>query len=227
MKGFTLIEVLIATLLMMMMGSILLTSLTTSANAKDEVEKISLRYQMIRKALTRMSREIGLAYMSKHINKSDPVFYTQFHGYNDRLYFSAFGNNQKKRDEVVSDEQVLGFFLGTDKEGKKSLMRKSADNLNTDVEKGGRVQLLLPDVSSIAFSYYNQRLEKWEERWFADPVHKPEDLEEKGQAKNEELQSWKLPAFVKVKITAPLKAGEEITWQTEAELLMQTPLDLN
>ena len=107
--------------------------------------------------MSRMSREISMAYLSKHVFLADPIVVTQFKGYKDRLYFSAFGHSVHQKDAIESDEQVLGFYLATDKNGHKSLMRRMHPNLNLDVEKGGRAQVLCPNVIKLAFSYLTKK----------------------------------------------------------------------
>ena len=109
--GFTLIEVMVATVLLGMMGVLLMYSLNSSITAKDTVDEISLRYQMVRQALARMSREISMAYLSKNIALSEPSFVTQqFKGSQHRLFFSAFGNIVHQRDAKQSDQQVIGYY---------------------------------------------------------------------------------------------------------------------
>src|SRR5688572_5772506 len=112
--GFSLIEVMVATVLMGMMGALLMVSINSSVNAKEAVEEISGRYHLVRQAMSRMAREISMAYLSKNINITEPAFVTQFKGNKDSLYFSAFGNVVRQKDSKQSDQQVIGFYLGTD-----------------------------------------------------------------------------------------------------------------
>ncbi len=235
-RGFTLIEVMVATVLMGMMGALLMASINSSLKAKDTVEEISGRYQMVRQALARMSREISMAYLSKHVALGEPAFMTQFKGKRDRLFFSAFGNVVHQRDVKQSDQQVLGFYLATDKQGRQSLMRRVHPNLNLDVEKGGTSQVLCPNVTKLEFAYYDNRFKKWEESWLADPSYFAQGTEE--QDKDEQAKAtanfgdatpkpWRLPAFVKITMTVDMQEGDQMTWVTETEIPLQEPLDLN
>lgn len=236
--GFTLLEVMVATVLMGMMGTLLMVALNSSIQARDVVEENSGRYQYVRQALSRMAREISMAYLSKHISLSDPSFMTQFKGKRDRLYFSAFGNVVHQRDAKQSDQQVIGFYLATDKKGRNSLMRRQQPNLNLDVEKGGVAQVLCPNVTKLEFTYYDNRYKKWEESWVADPTffagqEQQNELqgkpEEQVQKTGDELtpKPWRLPAFVKISMTVEMQEGVPMTWITETEIPLQEPLDLN
>ncbi len=166
--GFTLIEIMMASLLLGLMGVLLVTSINSSIKARDVVEEISGRDQMVRQAMSRMAREISMAYLSKHMNSGDPSYVTQFKGKKDQLFFSAFGHVVHQRDAKQSDKQVLRFYLVADKNGQKSLMRRMRANLNLDVEKGGIAQVLCPNVTKLEFSYYDTQMNKWEESWTVD-----------------------------------------------------------
>lgn len=232
--GFTLIEVLVATVLLGMMGVLLMAGVNSSIKAKETVEEISGRYHLVRQAMTRMAREISMAYLSKHVSLSEPAYVTQFKGRKDSLYFSAFGNVVHQRNAKESDQQVLGFYLADDKDGRKSLMRRHQANLNLDVEKGGRAQVLCPNVTSLEFSYYDPRYKKWEESWIADPsilvLGGGNDASAKGdesKGASELPKPWRVPGIVKIVMTVEMQEGVSQTWVTQTEIPMQHPLDLN
>lgn len=229
--GFTLIEVMVATFLMALMGLLLMTSLNTSVRAKDNVEEISQRFQDGRQAMARMSREISMAYLSKHFYEQDPAYVTQFKGHKNRLFFSAFGYSVHQKDAKESDQQVIGFYLATDKLGRQSLMRRMHANLDLDVEKNGRAQVLCPHVTKLEFKYFDNKLEKWDESWIADPTYQGAAILGAHQQKNKENpeaspKPWRLPSFVKIIMTVDMGEGEEITWISETEIVVQEPLDL-
>lgn len=230
-SGFSLIEVMVATVLLGLMGALLMTSINSSVNAKDMVEKTSLGYQLANQAVARMTREIALAYLSKNINLSDPIYVTQFKGKKDRLFFSAFGHVVRQKDAKQSDEQVLGFYIGTDKSGKTSLMRRFSANLNKDVEKGGTAQVLCPDVATLEFSYYDNKQNKWAESWLADPLQSLGAGLDLANADNKDAganshKGLRLPSFVKISLTVEIN-GVAKTFIGEAEIPIEESLDLN
>jgi hypothetical protein len=159
---------------------------------------------------------------------------TQFKGKQNSLSFSAFGHVVHQKDAKQSDQQVIGFFLGIDKDGHQSLMRRVHPNLNLDVERGGRSQVLCPHVVKLAFSYFDSRFEKWDDSWIADPtmslIH--EQREDRAQDKEQENlpnlpKPWRLPGFVKISMTVQMGEDSEMTWVTQTEIPMQEPLNFN
>lgn len=230
MRGFSLIEIMVALVLMAMMGTLLMASINSAIKAKDRVEEISGRYQTARQAVARMSREISMAYLSKHINLLDPAYITQFKGRKDSIYFSAFGNVVRQKDAKESDQQVLGFYLETDKDGVKNLMRRAQPNLNMDVEKGGRAQVLCPNVSALEFAYYDDQLNKWDEEWIADPSGLVSQGTISGQdemPKAPSQKQWRLPKYVRITMTVNMDDGVEMKWISETQLPIKDPIDLN
>lgn len=224
-KGFSLIEIMIAATLLVMMGTMLFSTINSSLNAKTLVEDISLRHQLARQALSRMAREISMAYLSKHYNKNDPAYVTQFKGYSDRLYFSAFGNLVTQKDQKQSDQQVLGYFLAKDKNGNDALYRQYHPNLSLDVEKGEMKQILLRNTVKLEFLYYDDKNDKWEDKWIIDPLNVIEDDKDKNN--EERKKSLRLPSLVKITLTIKMPSEQNMKWTTITEIQTNKPVDLN
>lgn len=235
--GFTLIEVLVSTVLLGLMGALLMSTVSLSGKAKDTVEEISGRYQIARQAMSRMAREISMAYLSKNMSLPEPAYVTQFKGMKSSLYFSAFGNVVHQKDAKQSDQQVLGFYLGVDRDGHQSLMRRHRPGLNMDVEKGGHAQVLCPNVSKLEFQYYDDQMDKWEEEWNSDPtIFVAQGLMESGSGSRSREdregqrnlpKTWRLPTLVKISMTVDMGGMEEVTWISQTAIPIQEPLDLN
>jgi general secretion pathway protein J len=230
-RAFTLIEIMIAMVLLALMGVLMMTSISSSIRAKDTVEDISQRILEIRQAMSRMAREISMAYLSKNFNPLEPTYMTQFKGYENKLYFSAFGHLVQQKDAKESEQQVIGFFIGQDKKGKPALMRKVEANLSLDVEKGGKVQVLCPNVKKIEFSYYDPDIKKWQSTWTSDPSTIVQQEKKTGDGEASATESGpkpiQLPAIVKISLIAEMENGEDMTWTTESAIFVQDAMDLN
>lgn len=232
-RGFSLIELMVSMVLLALMGVLLMTSVNSSITSKESIEEISDRYHVVRAALSRMSREISMAYLSKHINLSDPAYITQFKGRRTKLFFSAFGNVVRQKDAKESDEQVIGYYLAQDKNGVQSLMRRHQANLNLDVEKGGRSQVLCPNVSKLEFFYYDGSSNKWDEEWIADPsslvlagsLGQVSNQPSRGDY-GQQPKVWRLPQAVKIEMTVEMTKGNTIKWVSESQVQLKEPLDL-
>src|ERR1044071_8323103 len=115
-RGFSLIEVLVAASLLAIVGMMLLQSLSTSLDAKENVEGISNRYHLVRSAMSRMCDEISMAYVAGqgHVALTEPRTKTGFLGEHDSLKFTAFGYVPRVEDEKKSDQRQLAYYLDTD-----------------------------------------------------------------------------------------------------------------
>lgn len=222
--AFSLIEIMIASLLLAMMGVIIMTSMNSSLKAKDNIELTSKNFHLARQAVNRMGKEISMAYLSKNLNPTDPSYITQFKGYKDKLYFSAFGNVVRQKGAKESDQQVLGYFMANDKNNQQSLMRAYQPNLNNDVEKINTYQVLCPNIKKIEFSYFDNRTEKWDESWLSDAKSLQTGANMNSMMSNKILV---LPSKVKISLTTEISSGNEMVFITEVEIPMTTPLDLN
>jgi len=65
-RGFSLMEVMVAATVTAMMGGLAWASMHTALEAKTVVEQEAERYRQIRAGLTRIAREVSMAYLSAH-----------------------------------------------------------------------------------------------------------------------------------------------------------------
>src|SRR5690606_27908689 len=110
-RGFTLMEVMIAAAVVALMGMTVAVAFQTSARARDIVVQDNILYRQIRISLTRMSRELGSAFVS---DKYDPNRYrdqndrpTNFIGQRDRITFTTFAHQRLYTDSKQSDQAVV------------------------------------------------------------------------------------------------------------------------
>jgi type II secretion system protein J len=209
-RAFSLLEILIASSLLALIGALLAQSLSSSIDAKDAIETTSNRYTVVRSAMSRVVDEISMAYLSNHrpggTNEIRAI--TGFKGERDRVDFTAFGYVPRVEDEKRSDQRQLSYFLDTDPRTKtKSLIRREQPNLDEEFDEGGREQTLLPDVRELEFEYWDQTKEEWSEKWDATGD-----------------QVDRLPPRVRIKIVAVMDDGREQTFTTQSRLWMLAPL---
>jgi prepilin-type N-terminal cleavage/methylation domain-containing protein len=210
-RGFSLLEILIAATLLATIGALLAQSLSTSVDAKEQIEGVSHRYHLVRSAMSRVVDELAMAYLSNHrpTNGAEVRAVTGFKGERDRLDFTAFGYVPRVEDEKRSDQRQLAYFLDTDPRTKtKSLVRREQPNLDDDFEEGGREQTLLPDVRELEFQYWDPQKEEWADKWDAA-----------GTEQN------RLPARVRIKVVAVMDDGREQTFVTQSKLWLLAPLN--
>jgi len=207
--GFALMEILIATALMAIMGTLMVTTISSSIDAKEEVEKVSDRYHVVRQAMSRMTQELSMAYLSAHRNSFELKVNTQFKGESDQINFVAFGRPVFRANAKNSDQQEIGYTLDyDDRSGGQAIFRRSQANPDLESEEGGRIQTLCPGVSELTFEYWDSVSTDWKEAW---------DTEETGTI-------GRLPERIKIKFTADMGDGIEQTFLTQTKLRMIQPI---
>ncbi|MBL91748.1 MAG: hypothetical protein CMH56_08070 [Myxococcales bacterium] len=210
-RGFSMLEILIAAGLMGIMGALMVTSLSSSMDVKEAVEETSDQYHLIRQSMSRMVREISLAYLSAHRNALEPKVNIQFRGESSQLDFVAVGHVVRKINAKQSDQQEIAYFLGEDeRSGKQALMRRQQANPDLEIEEGGRVQTLCPRVNDLIFSYWDSVTEDWKEEW---------DTEESATLN-------RLPDRVRIEMKVLMEDGTEQLFMTQSKILMTKPLRL-
>jgi general secretion pathway protein J len=206
--GFTLLEILIASGLLAIVGALMLTSISSSIDVKERVELTSNRYHVIRQAMTRMVDELSMAYLSKHTAAMELKVKTGLKGESDELHFTAFGGVPMKEDIKEADQREISYFLGQDdRTGTESLLRREQPNPDLELDEGGRVQTLLPNVVDMELMYWDKRSEEWKEKW---------DTEDSAT-------TGILPSRIKISFTALLDNGDEQTFTTQTKIWLDTP----
>ena len=89
-RGFTLVEVMIALGLLAMMGVAIARSMAVSFETKDKVSKLNDRYHEGRQVMSRMARELRMAFLRADVPRDEqeerPSVQTRFKGEEDELY---------------------------------------------------------------------------------------------------------------------------------------------
>jgi general secretion pathway protein J len=153
-RGFTLMEVMVAVAITALMGTIVSMAFQTGFRAKEVVEGEAEHYRMVRVALNRMAREIGSAFVS---DRYDPKRYrdandrpTNFVGERDRLLFTTFAHQRLYTDSKESDQAVVEYFVESSTEkgarGRQDLKRRVNPNIGERMDRGGTTDVLFEGV---------------------------------------------------------------------------------
>ena len=118
-RGFTLIEVMIALVLLLIVSLSTQQALTTSFEIKDSVTSINERHHEARQTLSRMSREIRMAFIRAEVpeqfREEKPAVMTRFFGEEDELIFASTSHLQ--RSERIDGSRIeceIAYFLKND-----------------------------------------------------------------------------------------------------------------
>lgn len=248
-RGFTLIEILVAVGLLGMLGVIVGTSTASLMGAIRDTRQSQEYYHTARVALSRMESEIAMAYLSKHQNERKTTK-TVFIGKQNALIFSTIGHRRMVREARESDEAVIEYKLEKDsKTGQSVLIRREKPLIDDQPYKGGRKQILAWGVKKLTFAYWDMDKESWQSDWKVEIDNAKEEEMHKAQAaagvtaatgnaalgsalastmQQEQthgpLDLW-LPA--RVRVTLVLETDDaDLVFETQTRVRLQQPLNL-
>ena len=249
--GFTLMEVMVAAALLAMMGLIIATAITSVMGAIRDNREMQDRYHAARVALSRIQRELSMAYLSRHQNE-DGTTKTAFIGKSKKLIFTYMGHRRMARNVLESDEGVVEYALEREPGSSLSnLVRREKVIIDDVPEKEGRRQVLIEGVRELEFEYWDLDKESWEQDWKVVIDKAAEEKRRKEQvaaaaagmtgnvALGNELakqssrekkhgadEGW-LPARVRVRIVVSTwEEDVDLEFTTQTRIRMQEPLDL-
>jgi general secretion pathway protein J len=215
-RGFTLMEVMVAVAITAFIGTVVSMAFSTGFRAKELVESEAERYRMVRVALNRMTREIGSAFVS---DRYDPKRYrdsndrpTNFIGERDKLTFTTLAHQRLYTDSKESDQAVVEYFLENSTEknarGRQDLKRRVNPNIGERMDRGGTTDVLFENVKKVEFEYWDSERKEWEDEW---DTRRPE-------------KKAILPTRVRITVFAPDENGKEARYTTQVRIMLNTEL---
>ena len=215
-RGFTLIEVMIAVSISAIIGVLVAGSFQRTIYAKDLIESQDERYSAVRLAMTRMSREISMAFLSerydhKRFRERPTIFKGNDSGDRDSLIFTAFAHERLFRDAKESDQSLLEYKLDTDPDhqGLYALFRREKVHLDTDPERGGTLAMLCDNVTSLDFAYWDWKKKDWTNEWSTASAERASQL----------------PLRVRIRLEVKMPDGKNKKFETQTRIAMIRPLD--
>lgn len=214
--GFTLIEILVATALLASMTAIVWGSFSLTIRSKRSGEEMAQRYRQVRLAMTRMSREISMAFLSKNdkfaTDNPRTMFVGEERGRDHELTFSAFSHMRLKENAKESDQTLIRYFVtssGRDR-SQLDLMRRESKRLGLERPgEEGPAYAMLEDVLGFEIEYYDAPAEEWRERW---------------NTRSADGQPDRLPSKVRISLTIKDERGERVTFRTATRTQLKDPL---
>jgi len=212
-KGMTLLEIIVSVSIVVVMASLVYGSARRQMEARDLANRIEERYSMVRIAMSRMAREISMAFLSNHISL-DKRTQTIFKGVNEspinRLTFSSFSHQRLKSDVHESDQNVITYYGKQDKENTSlmNLMRYEKKIIDDKPEEYGEGEVLARGIVGLRFRYYDEEKKEWVDSWDTMGI-------ERGN---------KLPRYVEITLTIMDENGKEIPFVTKTKIQIQKPL---
>ncbi len=213
--GFTLIEILVAVVMLSMVGITIWTATSQTGRTRNIIESSHDRLHQVRVAFDYLTRDVTSAFLSKHRATSEPthdtVFIGQNHGDEDRIDFVAFSHQRRYLDVDESDQCEVGYFLDDDPDvtGQMNLIRRESPILDLESLEGGQYLILVEDVTAFDLKYFDMPMNEWQEEWDTTETTGETDA---------------LPLQVQIKLVIHNRRGEEVAYGTQIPIPMRTPI---
>jgi general secretion pathway protein J len=213
--GFTLLEVTIAIAITAIMGVMVLGTFRQVDRAHEITRDQGDRYAAARLALSRLAREVSMAFISEHYDKQRLLRAderpTQFVGEEDGILFCTFAHQRLGRDVKESDQSTVEYTLDADPDhsGEQALFRREKPRIDEEPERGGRKDLVADHVTAFRLQYWDPKKNDWVREWSTKSLDHPMDL----------------PSRVRFELEVKLPDGRTEKLSTEAGIALTRSLD--
>ncbi len=210
-RGFSLLEVMIAIAITAVIGAMVAGAYQQIDHAASGAREQGERYAGARLAMTRMARELSMAFVSEHYDRArfrDRP--TLFKGEGDQVLFTTMAHVRLVQDAKESDQAVVEYLVERDPVGgEDALFRREKARIDDEPDRGGRKDLVASHVKSLSLRYWDQKRKEWVRNW---STRTPEKLNE-------------LPTRVRVELEVKLADGRIEKFTTQARVAITTPLE--
>lgn len=210
--GFTLIEVMVAVGITAAMGAMTIGALSQIDRASTVARAQAERYAAARLALSRLSREVSMAFLSDDYDAQHhgSERLTRFEGREDQLRFATMAHQRLFPDAKESDQSVVEYTVESDPEhqGEEGLFRREKPRIDDEPERGGRKDLVADHVKSFRIQYWDRKRKDWSREWTTRTVDHANDL----------------PARVRFELEMKLADGRIEKFSTETRIAITDPL---
>jgi general secretion pathway protein J len=211
-RGFTLVEVLIAVAITAVIASLTIGAFRQVDRATELVRAQGDRTSAARVALTRLSNELTMAFLSDHYDRTElrerPTF---FRGREGEVLFATMANQRLYLDAKESDQAVVEYALDRDPDhsGEEALFRRSKPRIDAEPERGGRRELVADRITAFRLGYWDPKRKEWVREWTTRQVEHENEL----------------PERVRIELETKLPDGRTERLSTEARIAITRPLD--
>jgi general secretion pathway protein J len=207
----TLVEVLIAVGITAAMGAMTLGAFRQVDRANEIVREQSERTAAARVALSRLARELSMAFLSESYDRNEyRERLTVFVGKEDEILFTTMAHERLYRDAKESDQAVVEYTLEADPDhsGEEALFRREKVRLDAEPDRGGTKDLVADRITGFRLQYWDQAKKEWVREWSTRSTERVGEL----------------PVRVRIEIEAGAPDGPKQKLVTEARVALTRPL---
>ena len=171
-RGFTLIEVLVAFVIVATISVSLWQSLSLSFRMQRRVGEINDRYHEGRQIMMRIARELRMAFLRTDVPsmglEEEPTFLTQFKGEDEEIHFATTAHLRLHAEARESDQTEIAYFLkrGEDRRYRgKTLFRRESKRIDSQPDRGGTIWPAVEGVKEFKLEYWDDAKEIGDDAW--------------------------------------------------------------
>ncbi len=215
--GLTLVEVMIASAVMVMMMTLAWRTISNTSATRRSSGKYQERNHELRLALGRTVADLEAAYISKNedTNASHPrtLFVAKAGSRVPEIRFSTMNHRVLWADANESEQTVISYMALDSKErpGEVDWVRSEQRRPSNELpeEEPAEYDVLARNISKVEMEFWNWKNLEWQDTW--------DTTQSDGQ------RGW-LPSRVRITLTIKNADGEDIKLSTQARITMQEAL---
>lgn len=218
----------VSVIILAFMGMLMYEGISQSSDAKEETEIALDRIQTIRVALTKMVRDLSMAFLSKH---KDPQMAdkprTLFKGARDKVAFTSLSHVRLVKNSRESDQTEISYWVKRSSRTRgDALWRRESRRIDEKPLQGGPTMALLDEIVRFQLHYWDAGViapnaqpgaaggtcsdDCWKDSWDTTQI---------------DGQSMRLPQRVRIRMTIKDEWGRDEKWETQAILPIQDPFN--
>jgi general secretion pathway protein J len=210
-RGLSLVELMIAVAITAFIGAVIAGSYQQVDRAATIVRDQSARAAAVRLSLSRMTRELSMAFLSEHYDRDrfrDRP--TLFKGADDKVLFTTMAHVRRYQDTAESDQAVVEYLLDRDPAtGEEALYRREKVVIDDESDRGGKQDLVADHVTRLTLRYWDRVRKEWVREWSTRSAERMNEL----------------PPRVKIELEVQQADGKRATFTTQARVALTAPLD--
>lgn len=215
--GLTLIEVMIASAVMVMMMTLAWRTISNTSDARRSAGTYQERHHELRMALGRMVADFEHAYLSRNedMNANHPrtMFIAKSGSRVPEIRFSTLGHRVLWADANESEQTVISYLAvnAKDRPGQVDLVRaeRRRPSNQPPEDEPAEYDVLARNIDKLEFEFWNWKNLEWQDTW--------DTTQSDGQ------RGW-LPSRVKITLTIKGDDRRDIKLTTQARIMMQEAL---
>lgn len=178
-KGFTLLEVLLSVAIFSLISIATAKQISMIRNTKvlafDELDM----YNGIRAAFSILKTDLNQSFhvqlddlgsdIKTALSRNEKVPHTVFDGRKSEIVFTSLSHRNYYQGRRECEQTEISYFLQQRKgNSHQSLMKRESDKIDGDLYQGGSIYTVLDNISSLEFTYWDEKTAKWQDTWNSD-----------------------------------------------------------